>query len=75
MGRAHVVVCNDLLARMRDPDGDIARRVTVVQARPFCDETHLALVSSPILPDGYAGVQDFILEDDGTIRFKKDVDV
>lgn len=75
MGRAHCLVSNALLARMRDPEGDIHGRVTVVHASPFCDETHLALISTPILKDGYWGSQDFILEDDGTIRFKKDVDV
>ena len=75
MGRAHIIVTNELLARMKDPGGDIARRVTVIQSRPFCDETHLVCISTPILPDGYHGSQDIILEDDGTIWFKKDVDV
>lgn len=75
MGRAHVLVSNALLARMRDPEGDIHGRVIVVHASPFCDETHLALCCTPILRDGYHGSMDIILEDDGTIRFKKDVDV
>jgi hypothetical protein len=75
VGRAHVLVSNALLARMQDPDGHIARRLTVIQSSPFCDETHLALISSPILADGYWGSMDVVLEDDETIWFKKDCDV
>ena len=75
MGLAHVVVSNALLARIRDPNGDIRHRVSVIESSPFCDETHLILICTPILRDGYHYQQDIIIEDDGTIRFQRDADL
>lgn len=76
MGSAHIKVSHELMARIRDPDGIISRRVFLLSdPTDFGDETMTAVVDTPILRDGYHGSMDFILEDDGTIRFKKDVDV
>lgn len=75
IGRAHVIVTNALLARMKDEGGDIAHRITVISHRPFCDGTAIALITTPLLADGYHGQQDMIVEADGTIRFKRDCDV
>jgi hypothetical protein len=76
MGRAHVVLADKLLDRLRNDEGEIARRVTVVHARPFSVDTSIALIATPLLPEGYNGVQDIIIEDGtGVIRLKKDADV
>jgi hypothetical protein len=76
MGRCIIVVANELFARIRDPEGDIAKRVTVVE-RPvrWCERLTYAVIETPLLPEGLPWVQDIIVEDDGTIRFKRDVDV
>jgi hypothetical protein len=70
MGRCIIVVANELFARMRD-------RVMVHNSVRFCEDTTYAVIEvpPPLLPDGFHGVQDIIVEDDGTIRFKRDVDV
>jgi hypothetical protein len=74
MGRAHIVVTNELLERIK-AEASINHRVSVVSDVPFCDDTRYALVSTPLLRDGYHGVQDIIIEDDGTIFFRADCDV
>ena len=71
MGRAHVIVHNDLLGRL---NGELREKVTVINFRPFCDDTVIALVSSDALPEGYHGQQDIII-DGSEIRFRKDLDV
>ena len=78
MGTAVCVVGNDLFARIRNPDGDIAKRVTVREAVRFCEDTMIINVETPLLPDdpySFHGCMDIIIEDDGTIRFKRDADV
>jgi hypothetical protein len=50
--------------------------VTIVHARSFGKDTSIALITTPLLPEGYNGVQDIVVEDGtGVIRFKKDADV
>ena len=71
MGRAHIVVHNDLLGRL---NGELSAQVTVIHFRPFCDETVIALVSSHALPEGYHGQQDIIVDGD-SVSFRKEVDV
>jgi hypothetical protein len=76
MGRAHIIVTDELLDLIRDEDGEIAHRVTIVHARSFGKDTSIALITTPLLPEGYNGVQDIVVEDGtGVIRFKKDADV
>jgi len=73
MGRAHVLVHDDLLKRIK-VDPRLRRQLLVVTAMPFGENTHLLLVSSHALPEGYHGQHDLIV-DGGQIRFKRDVDV
>jgi hypothetical protein len=48
----------------------------VVHARPFGVDTSIALIATPLLPEGYNGVQDIMIEVvTGVIQFKKDADV
>lgn len=77
MGRATVVVANELLGRIRDPEGEIIKRVSLVGPPVrFCEDTAIATVETPLLPDGYHGRMDIIVEDGtGVIRFRKDCDV
>ena len=74
MGRAHIIVSGDLLARINSDDR-INKRVCVTKDTPFCGDTHYAEIFSLLLPDGYHGVQDIIVEGGGIVRFRKDCDV
>jgi hypothetical protein len=73
MGRAHVLVHDELLKRIKI-DPRLRQQILIVASKPFGEDTHLLLVSSARLPDGYHGQHDLIL-DGGQIRFKKDADV
>jgi len=73
MGRAHVLVHDELLKRIK-VDPRLHRQLLVVTAKPFGENTHLLLVSSDRLPAGYHGQHDLIV-DGGQTRFKRDVDV
>ena len=73
MGRAHVLVHDDLLKRIK-VDPRLYQQLLIVTSKPFGEDMHLLLVSSHALPEGYHGQQDLIL-DGGQFRFKRDVDV
>jgi hypothetical protein len=73
VGRAHVLVPDELLKRIKI-DPRIYQQLLIVTSKPFGEDAHLLLVSSDRLPEGYHGQHDLIL-DGGQIRFKKDADV
>ena len=76
MGRCTILVTNELMGRIRDPNGRIARSVWLVSdAVSFCDGTKIATIETPLLADGYNGMMDIIIRDDETIDFKRDCDV
>ena len=68
MGRAKVVVSNDLLARLLRyrPMFD---QIELHDARPFGPRTHILDLSSPALAPDCSGHQDMVIEG-GTISFR-----
>jgi len=73
MGRAHAIVSNALLDRLKGEEA-FFRQIAVLAEKPWCDHTHYVEIASPGLADGYHGVQDIIIEDQ-SVRFKRDCDV
>ncbi len=67
MGQAHILMFHEYYET-------ISKLVTVISYSDFGDGTFIALIETPLLPEGYHGVQDIILEDD-RVRFRKDLDV
>jgi hypothetical protein len=72
MGRAHVIVHNDLRERLKQ-EQQLANQVMFLREPAFCDATHIALVWSPHLPHGYNG-QQAIVVDGHSVRFSPDRD-
>ena len=52
MGRAHILVHDELLKRIK-VDPRLHRQLLVVTTKPFGENMHLLLVSSDRLPAGY----------------------
>jgi hypothetical protein len=89
MGECHAVIADELLDRI-ETDPELSRLITVVDKKPHADPytffdtrgrthavsaTHRAHLKTEALPEGYHFDLNLIIEDDGTIRFKRDVDV
>jgi hypothetical protein len=72
MGYAHIIVHNDLPERLKR-EQQWANQIMFVRERSFCEATHIALVSSPHLADGYNGQQAIVVEGD-SVRFNPDRD-
>jgi hypothetical protein len=69
----HCLVHDELLKRIKI-DPRLYQQLLIVTSKPFGKDTHLLLVFSDRLPEGFHGQHDLIL-DGGQIRFKKDADV
>lgn len=71
MGTAHVLMHVELVKKLEN-HADL-RLLSIADFGE--DELHHALVESPILSEGYHGQQFIVVNDDGSIGFRRDVDV
>jgi hypothetical protein len=74
MGTAHCSVSPAFYEELLTLEADLP--LTILRATDFGDGTMLLLIESSVLPEGYHGVQDLILDrETHALRFKMDLDV
>lgn len=70
MGGAHCLADSEIASRIERMDGIIVLNKRAYEQKTVC----IVEVASELLPPGYNGMQDIIVEGDH-VRFKKDCDV
>lgn len=75
MGRAHSLVAPCLRQKLYDIAVGGKQGFYILYDNVHGEGLHFLEIISDRLPPGYWGSQDVILEDDGTVRFKRDADV
>jgi hypothetical protein len=75
MGRAVSIVAPCLRRKLYDAAASGKQGIYFLYDNLWGEGLHYLEIISDLLPPGDNGVQDVILEDDGTFWFKKDVDV
>ena len=75
MGRAVSIVAPCLRQKLYDAAASGKHGLYILYDKVWGDGLHYLEIISDNLGPGDNGVQDVILEDDGSIRFKKDCDV
>ena len=75
MGRAVTVVAPCLRQKLYDAAASGKHGIYILYDKVWGEGLHYLEIISDKLSPGDNGVQDVILEDDGTVWFKKDVDV
>lgn len=74
MGTAHCSVSPAFYKELQERETQLP--LTIIRATDFGDGTYLLLIESAVLPPGYHGVQDLILDrQTNSLRFRMDLDV
>jgi hypothetical protein len=71
MGSCHVLMHEKLLEKIRQAPYNVI--IEVLRVSEFEDDIYNVLIETAVLPDGYHGQQEIIVEDE-SVRFRRDTD-